>query len=280
MNLIESKECGPNVSNRSSHEREVPEERPEGFISENTCCVNLHKEVNSGNPDLEEEVSVSEKSLLKTALLSNSAPVEQLQSSLDANFLDGKVPNIPDGTSELFKSENSVQYTVNKGDSECGRQYSNGFAFVEPVVHSEDSLCSAGEMSSLQSSSCAKSCNQFNGLSMAEIDIPPSDGTSIPDEPIVDVNISPVKTTNIAADSGIICLYRCCFECLYTLHSLMQKIIIREREVNGTYMTVEGVHDVVASLSVDLLSAVRKSYAAESSSNLFDKKMRQENLGK
>ena len=190
--------------------------------------------------------------------MSNSAPVEQHQSSLAANFLDGKVPNIPDGTSEPFKSENSVQCTVNKGDSGCGR-LSNGFAFVEPVVHFEDSLCSAGEMSSLKSSSCAKSCNQFNGLSMAETDIPPSDGTSILDEPIVDVNISPVKTTNIAADSGIICLYRCCSEYLYTLHSLMQKILIREREVHGAYRTVEDVHDVVASLSVDLLSAVRKS---------------------
>ena len=39
----------------------------------------------------------------------------------------------------------------------------------------------------------------------------------------------------------------------------MQKILIREREVHGAYRTVEDVHDVVASLSVDLLSAVRKS---------------------
>ncbi|RVW14055.1 hypothetical protein CK203_089275 [Vitis vinifera] len=168
---------------------------------------------------------------------------------------------------------------VNKGDSGLWRQ-SNGFAFVEPVVHSEDSLCSAGELSGLKSSSCGKFCNQFNGLSMAETDIPPPDGKSIPDEPIVNVNVSSIKTTNIAADSGVICLYRCCAECLYTLHSLMQKILIREWEVNGTYWTVEDVHDVVASLSVDLLSAVRKNYAAESFGNLFDKKMRQENHGK
>ena len=213
-------------------------------------------------------------------MFSNSAPVEQHQSSSVANFLDGKVSNIPDGTSEPFKSENSVQCTVNKGDSGCGRQ-SNGFAFVEPVVHFEDSLCSAGEMSRLSHlavQSLATSSMVFPWqrpifhLQMVR--------TSILDEPIVDVNISPVKTMNIAADSGIICLYRCCSECLYTLHSLMQKILIREREVNRAYRTVEDVHDVVASLSVDLLSAVRKSYAAESSSNLFDKKMRQENLGK
>lgn len=279
-NLIESKECGPNVSNRSSHEGEVPEERPEGFTSENTGFVNLHKgDVNSGDPNLKEGVPISEKSPLQTAFLTDSAPVEQFQSSLAANFLDGKVPNMHDGTSKSFKSENSVKCMVNKGDSGLWRQ-SNGFAFVEPVVHSEDSLCSAGELSGLKSSSCGKFCNQFNGLSMAETDIPPPDGKSIPDEPIVNVNVSSIKTTNIAADSGVICLYRCCAECLYTLHSLMQKILIREWEVNGTYWTVEDVHDVVASLSVDLLSAVRKNYAAESFGNLFDKKMRQENHGK
>ncbi|CBI20249.3 unnamed protein product, partial [Vitis vinifera] len=278
-NLIESKECGPNVSNRSSHE-EVPEERPEGFTSENTGFVNLHKgDVNSGDPNLKEGVPLSEKSPLQTAFLTDSAPVEQFQSSLAANFLDGKVPNMHDGTSKSFKSENSVKCMVNKGDSGLWRQ-SNGFAFVEPVVHSEDSLCSAGELSGLKLSSCGKFCNQFNGLSMAETDIPPPDGKSIPDEPIVNVNVSSIKTTNIAADSGVICLYRCCAECLYTLHSLMQKILIREWEVNGTYWTVEDVHDVVASLSVDLLSAVRKNYAAESFGNLFDKKMRQENHGK
>ncbi|RVW14053.1 hypothetical protein CK203_089276 [Vitis vinifera] len=87
-NLIESKECGPNVSNRSSHEGEVPEERPEGFTSENTGFVNLHKgDVNSGDPNLKEGVPLSEKSPLQTAFLTDSAPVEQFQSSLAANFL-------------------------------------------------------------------------------------------------------------------------------------------------------------------------------------------------
>lgn len=292
-NPIESKECGPNVPNRSSHE-EIPEERPEGFTSENTSRVDLHKgdvnsentgcvdldkgDGNSGYPNLE-GVPVSEKSLLPIAFLSNSATAGLLQSSLAANLLGGKVPNMHDGTSEPFKSENSVNCTVNKGDSGCWRQ-SNGFAFVEPVVHSEDSLCSAGEMNSLKSSSCGKFWNQFNGLSMTETDIASSGGKSISDEPIVNANVSSVKSTNIAADMGIICLYRCCSECLHTLHNLMQKILIREWDVNGTYWKVEDVHDVVASLSVDLLSAVRKDYAAESSSKLFDKKMRQENQGK
>lgn len=278
-NLIQSKEYRPIISNKGSNEGEVPEERPEVFTSENTGCVHFPKgDVNSGDSNTVEGVPISKYSLQQTPFLSNSAPVEQLQSSMAANFLDDKLQKMNNGTSEPFKSEDSAKFSVNKEDSGPWSQ-SNGFALAEPMVLSKDSLSNADELSGPKLSSSGKFCNQFNGLFIENTDVLPSAGKSLPDEPLINVGIPSITTTNIAADSGVVCLYHCCSECLYVLHSLMQKILVCEWEVNGTYSTVEDVHDVVASLSIDLLSAFRKSYAAEGIGNLFDQKTRQENQG-
>lgn len=68
---------------------------------------------------------------------------------------------------------------------------------------------------------------------------------------------------SVPAESGVICLYQCCPACLHGLYHLTKKILLREWGMNGDQWSVEDVHDAVATLSVDLISTVRKSFVAE-----------------
>lgn len=92
----------------------------------------------------------------------------------------------------------------------------------------------------------------------------------------VDVNLSPEISPS--TKSGFVCIYHCCSECLDTLHGLTQKILIKEWQSNGNQWTVEDVHDIVASLSVDLHSAVRRIHVSGGFSNSFDDNRRHINI--
>nr|XP_011462057.1 PREDICTED: uncharacterized protein LOC105350813 [Fragaria vesca subsp. vesca] len=92
----------------------------------------------------------------------------------------------------------------------------------------------------------------------------------------VDVNLSPEISPS--TKSGFVCIYHCCSECLDTLHGLTQKILIEEWQSNGNPWTVEDVHDIVASLSVDLHSAVRRIHVSGGFSNSFDDNRRHRNI--
>ncbi|XP_031405064.1 uncharacterized protein LOC116213998 [Punica granatum] len=72
-----------------------------------------------------------------------------------------------------------------------------------------------------------------------------------------------------ATDSGDKCFYRCCSECLSSLHDLMRKLLLGKWGLNRNEWTVEDIHDAVASLSVDLFSELRKGCFISNSSNLF-----------
>ncbi|XP_062094452.1 uncharacterized protein LOC133800497 [Humulus lupulus] len=67
-----------------------------------------------------------------------------------------------------------------------------------------------------------------------------------------------------ATKSGDLCLYRCCSECINALSSLTKKLLIHEWKLYRSQWTAEDVHDVVASLSVDLLSAASSILVAGS----------------
>ncbi|CAB4307827.1 unnamed protein product [Prunus armeniaca] len=95
------------------------------------------------------------------------------------------------------------------------------------------------------------------------------------DKHITDVEI--LSKTSLSSESGVLCLYRCCPTCLDTLRSLTQKILIHKWGSNRSLWTAEDVHDIVASVSVDLLAAIRRMNVSGGSSNLLDDKMRDGN---
>lgn len=122
-----------------------------------------------------------------------------------------------------------------------------------------------------------KTCDQINGFSMTETSPTCNNGEADLCGHTVDVDFSSRKTTSLSTGSGIVCMYRCCTECVCTLYNLMKKILIHTLGLSGGDWTAEDVHDVVASLSVDLLSAVGKVYFAGCGGNDIEEEMRCEN---
>ncbi|BAT92608.1 hypothetical protein VIGAN_07137300 [Vigna angularis var. angularis] len=82
---------------------------------------------------------------------------------------------------------------------------------------------------------------------------------------------------SVPAESGVICLYQCCPACLHSLYHLTKKMLLKEWGMNGDQWSIEDVHDAVATLSVDLISAVRKSFVAEDFNASLNKTSRHEN---
>lgn len=61
-------------------------------------------------------------------------------------------------------------------------------------------------------------------------------------------------------ESGIVCIYECCSHCLVNLRQLLLKILKNQQNFRGSNLTAEDFHDLVCSLSANLLSATRKLF--------------------
>lgn len=117
-------------------------------------------------------------------------------------------------------------------------------------------------------------------LSLSSVGAGPKfiDVNSGKDENAVDINVSSSMVDG-PAESGVICLYQCCPQCLHRLYHLTKKLLVHELGLNDSHWTVEDVHDAVASLSADLISAIRKVYLAEDFTDLSNKTLRHGNHG-
>src|SRR5690606_29719078 len=67
--------------------------------------------------------------------------------------------------------------------------------------------------------------------------------------------------TNPLDDPSLVCLYRCCSQCVSILQDSMRKLVTRKLRLGSNHITTEGIHDAVSSLSVELIAAVRKFIA-------------------
>ncbi|KAK7244232.1 hypothetical protein RIF29_39051 [Crotalaria pallida] len=121
--------------------------------------------------------------------------------------------------------------------------------------------------------------NQPPSSSSIKTGVKLSDAISGKDDNATDTNFSSNEGSD-HAESGVTCLYQCCPGCISSLYHLTQKALVREYRLNNSRWTVEDVHDTVASLSVDLISALRKCYLAEDFSDLSDKPSRDEKHGR
>jgi hypothetical protein len=267
-NQVQSEECRSNACGNSCDEPEVLEESPQGIAAEKFECVDLNK----GNGDLsypcsEDRVAISEEgSPQKIVQLDHSTMDKLLHKSSDANQLVGKILNKQNGMkSGPCRLENTESHVLVDDNSRSSR-HSNGFAFTESVGLPENGLGSSGELGSMEV------CNQVNGLSSTRTGVTCSEGKPDGAEHTVDNSFSSSDAS--ISGKGIVCLYQCCPECLHNLHGLMKKILIRVWGLNRSHWTAEDVHDVVASLSVDILSAVKKVYVSENFSGSFDGKLK------
>ncbi|XP_024022726.1 uncharacterized protein LOC21395390 [Morus notabilis] len=256
VNQVQSEECEPH------------EENPQGFASKKVDSVDLNKEGGDFScPSAEGRVATTDASL-QNAVMLNSMPDKTVHNPEDSHQLLGKILNGQNGTHpEPPESENGRNNMLLDRDSRL-LELPNGLACTDSAVISEDGLGS-GESGDVK-------CSINSGVS-SHVPDTPRETANVP-RPDTDGNVQNVNFPSVkATKSEDVCLYRCCPECVNILLSLTKKILIHEWESDKSNWTVEDVHDVVASLSIDFLSAVRRVCVAENSSgNVFDGKPRKD----
>ncbi|XP_061361248.1 uncharacterized protein LOC133305130 [Gastrolobium bilobum] len=157
-------------------------------------------------------------------------------------------------------------------NGECGLSKST---FTNSVTLSESGLHSAREPECVEIGNSKIVSNPPLSLSSEETGVKLSDVNSGKDENAIDINIPSSKGSG-PAESGVICSYQCCPQCLYSLYNLTKKLLVHEWGLNSSHWTVEDLHDAVALLSVDLISAVRKIHLAKDLTDLSDENLRHE----
>ncbi|XP_054815169.1 uncharacterized protein LOC129315481 [Prosopis cineraria] len=146
----------------------------------------------------------------------------------------------------------------------------NGSTSTHSVAFSDNELLNARQPEGVEIEDSRIAFISVPSLSSAETGIKLSGVDSGVDANAVEISDSPSKRID-PDESGIICLYRCCPGCLNSLYHLTRKILVHERCWNGSNWAVEDVHDVLSSLSVDLISAVRKIYSAKDFNDIYAK---------
>ncbi|XP_031283592.1 uncharacterized protein LOC116142304 isoform X1 [Pistacia vera] len=275
-NSIQSDECKLNVTTKSSLEPEVTESKSQGFEVEHIESLSLNNgHDDSAYPDPERRAEILEQGSAEHIVLPDTSFDTNLHDSVTDQSVD-KILNEQNGSNlGTCESETTLDNAVVDMGSES-LKHSNGFAVKEPVILSENGPDCSDEFGGINLSDSQKPSDQVNGLSETQVKTSSNDGKPDPSEHTVDdVDLCSSKTPSLSEYSGVTCSYHVCIECLSTLHDLMQKILLHTLGLNESKWTVEDVHDVVASLSVDLLSLVRK--VTSSSHNAFNENLRQGN---
>ncbi|KAK8368728.1 hypothetical protein V6Z12_A01G061500 [Gossypium hirsutum] len=252
--------CGSESTRNPMFEREL--------TMRNMDWIDLNKMDANGAPSHKGTVLAVDKAVDHISLGGNTISVEHHNyfAVNDPVFLVDK----QNGSNPGPSGSESPRNPVVEGDPGSSKQ-SNGFA-PNGFVLSENGFCSSDELDGVKLPASAKACD-------TETTITSEDGKPTDHEHKEVPNFSSSETA-LPTESVVTCFYHCCSGCLHSLLFLMQKVLLKEWKSNGSYLTVDDVHDTVALLSVDLLSTVRKLFAARYSYNKFDENLRNENPGK
>lgn len=249
-NIPQNDVCEPDVAVKNCQEVEVLEGSLHRFDLNKTA---------------EEVEPISEGGVVSGGSpMDHSAPDLHFPSSADVALpLGGKLLNEQNG---IYSEPNPGNQSSVNGDFGSLR-LSNGFAYPDSSVGLGDDN-SSGEQGGIKPSSTTEAENQHN---------PSDNGKASSDG---ELNTDANSPSHISKDSGIVCFYRCCSECILNIHDMVRKILTHEWGLQDSRLTVEDVHDAVSSLSVNLHVAVRKFCVAENSSALVDEKRRRHTIGK
>ncbi|KAJ7948695.1 Atpase family aaa domain-containing protein [Quillaja saponaria] len=236
-----------------SHNQDVLEGSLQGIAAENPECLDLsNKSVDLNYLSSDGICATSE------GHPQNLSFQDKLTNNADASLSVNEILNQENGAvSELSGTAGIIDVE----GRDFGSSKPNGFACMESVALCENGFTNSCKLDGVEIVNSRPISNQVRSLSVTEPDIKLSGNTGA-HENTMDSFVS--CETCVSAESGVICSYHCCSECLYILHGLTQKILVHKWGLNRSAWTIEDVHDIVASLSVDLVSAVRKACIAES----------------
>ncbi|KAL2523552.1 P-loop containing nucleoside triphosphate hydrolase superfamily protein [Abeliophyllum distichum] len=229
------------VSDGTLHDPKMLEESPHKFgAKDSNICVDLY-DGDNGCPDTGGDV-VTALEPSRLVVSGHSSPVKSL---------NGPLPN------EVKSQVSMPKDTGDHAEHGCvgSVQHSNGFREVRCGL--QDGPGVSGDKHGIALSWSSKAGMQDSGLSSAVNDIPSENSKENSGGHGLDTDYSS-KSTTLQADSFFLCLYDCCSECLVNLQNFLRRIINSEWGLKGRDSSVDGVHDFVASLSVNLHIAVSK----------------------
>lgn len=264
-NNLQLEEHQPPIPGRSSPEARVLEETQPDSAAENVDPAVCNKENgDSGLHDFKERVGLLQDDIVENiSLFGNASLNEQPCSSI--------TPGTPVGKSLIeCNGMNAINQLESPGESTSIRDVAQSLNFpyhsvsANDVVLSKDGPYPSGQMGGAAYSGSSRGKDQVKGLASKDNSASSPDGVPVSDKSSSSSS-SAWKNINALADSMAVCLYRCCSVCVSSLHDVMRKLLIHEAGLSKNSWNVEDVHDVVASLSVDLVSAVRQEFSNVSS---------------
>ncbi|XP_010919242.1 uncharacterized protein [Elaeis guineensis] len=204
-----------------------------------------------------------------------------------ADFNEGTSPSsdtsiIPDvnhfqepNHSSFHPGSTSAATTLNGDGTHGSRSPSPGkkladMKHVDGLGATESNIPAEANMSNLDSSvavtmSCSKEasdkCNCLDNHHSS------SSGGHVTDELGTVSEFTHRKSNELSVVSGTACQYCCCSRCLCAIYVLVRRILYDCWRPKDHYSTIDDIHDLLASCSLRLLAAVRKSYISQSSSS-------------
>lgn len=255
--LARNEVCKTDAPDNSSNETERLEQAP-GHAVENMECDNLNQQDGELNSNSEGGVQISngyaqhnifsDKPSLDNLLDCSTAADESIGNGLKKdNTVENEHHVLQDVQKTAPLKEN---YLLN---------YSNSTTAEEPIAYGRDVVHSSVTITGIKPLCSTNTNNPTNNLTLEDTGTLADNGSSIPDHHAGQVKNSSVNSTLASVESGVECLYYCCSDCILALQSLIQKILAHEWRSRGGNWTVEDIHDVVESLSVNLLVALGKN---------------------
>uniref|UniRef100_A0A1J3J3C3 Tat-binding-like protein 7 n=1 Tax=Noccaea caerulescens TaxID=107243 RepID=A0A1J3J3C3_NOCCA len=126
---------------------------------------------------------------------------------------------------------------------------------LQGKANSQNSPVGSGESNSITLKDPHKSADSYTGEAL--VGVHGSESANNTPEPVKPSSTSPID------EPSLVCLYRCCSQCVSILKDSMHKLVTRELSFGKSDITADGVHDAVSWLSVEIIAAVRKSISSK-----------------
>ncbi|XP_048235608.1 uncharacterized protein LOC8268832 [Ricinus communis] len=255
-NSIQNEECRGVIPNKSAQESEGVEGSPVKLAPGNVEGVQLIEGENGfglSGSDIRGVLS-EDLSPKQNVHCDHTNLDKNLQSFTSDNQLVDKNTDEQNGiTLGQREPKNTSALKVVTGLDNGSLKHSNGLTVADIGVHSEGGVCNSSEQCTNKFAGPSKPCDRIDGMVATE------EGAKCKDNQPNCSDFSPGKDTSHFADCEVVCSYICCYGCLHMLQKMIQEVLVHKWELNNSHWRVDDVHDVVSSLSVDLLSAVRKA---------------------
>ncbi|MCD7468093.1 hypothetical protein HAX54_005891 [Datura stramonium] len=230
--------------------------RPE-LTAENHRRVNPEANGVSNFPD----IGAVEPERPPLVAVNHSAPSRQVTCSVHSVLNHNSC--MPDDTDKHLESI---------GDC-VSKKHSNGFMELNTDDVQEDGSNYSKDRCGVEHSNYSLSSNTNGRLSTPnDLQIGDSNQKSVGNSiGLESSNIS----SNLSTDSSVVCLYRCCPQCMLNLQRALKKMLSYKWELRKVEFIVEDAYDFLASLAANLHSALRIWLLADDSTSLDDKRLRE-----